>query len=113
MADVNNYFESLERALRKISIVLVDDYEEIKKGMPGPTISLMRKLIFNTSTIVMKNMLLRGVASHVTDKKLVIAAFDLLRETIKHSPGITVDQFFSSVMVYFCSFLFVMFKFVC
>lgn len=97
MTDINNYFETLERSLRKISIILVDDFEEVKKGMPGPIVSLIRKLLFNTSTIVMKNMLLRGIASHVSDKKLVIATYDLLRETIKHSPGITVDQFFSPV----------------
>lgn len=104
MTEINNYFEALERSLKKISIILIDDFEEIKKGFPGPTISLIRKLLFHTSTIVMKNMLLRSVASHVTDKKLVIATFDLLRETIKHSPGITIDQFFSNVS-YFHLFL--------
>jgi hypothetical protein len=96
--DANCCFETLERNLKKISIILVDDFEEIKRGTPGPVMSLIRKLLFNTSTVVMKSMLLRGVASHVPDKKLVTATFDLLRETIKHSPAITVDQFFSQVI---------------
>jgi hypothetical protein len=96
MNEINNYFETLERSLKKISIILIDDFEEIKKGTPGPIIALIRKLLFSTSTIVMKNMLLRGIASHVSDRKLVVATFDLLRETIKHSPPITIDQFFSS-----------------
>jgi hypothetical protein len=96
MNEINNYFETLERSLKKISIILIDDFEEIKKGTPGPIIALIRKLLFSTSTIVMKNMLLRGIASQVSDRKLVVATFDLLRETIKHSPPITIDQFFSS-----------------
>jgi hypothetical protein len=109
MSDANSCFENLERNLKKISIVLIDDFEEIKKGTPGPVISLIRKLLFNTSTVMMKSMLLRGVASHVPDKKLIIATFDLLRETVKYSPQITIDQFFSTVSYFNFYFIFLIY----
>ncbi len=98
-SNINNHFENVERALKKLSIFVVDEFDEIKRGNPTPIIALMRKLLFSTSTIVMKQLLLRGCASHVTDKKFVIASFDLLRDTIKYSPAITIDQFFSLVSI--------------
>lgn len=100
MSDINNYFEKLDRALKRLSIVLVDDFEEIKKGTAAPCVALIRKLLFNTSTTVMKFMLLRGCPSHVPDKKVVISLFDLLRETVKFSPPISIDQFFSVVCIF-------------
>lgn len=108
MSDLNNYFETLERSLKRISIVLIDDFEEIKKGNPIPIIALMRKILFSTSTIVMKHMLLRGCPSHTPDRKFVISVFDLLRETIKHQPAITLDQFFALVITlinFLCIFI--------
>jgi hypothetical protein len=104
MGDINNYYEKLDRSLKRLSILLVDDFEEIKKGNPAPIVALIRKLLFNTSTIVMKYMLLRGCPSHVSDKKLVISLFDLLRETVKYSPNITIDQFFNTVKFLFYLF---------
>eukprot|EP01039_Chlorochromonas_danica_P007120 gene7120-7873_t len=94
-ADINNYFNKLERALRKLSIIVIDDFDEIKRGNPLPIVALMRKLLFSTSTVVMKQLLLRGCASHISDRKVVVSAFDLLRDTLRHSSPISVDQFFS------------------
>lgn len=96
-ADINNYFNKLERALRKLSIIVIDDFDEIKRGNPLPVVALMRKLLFSTSTVVMKQLLLRGCASHISDRKVVVSAFDLLRDTLRHSSPISVDQFFSMV----------------
>lgn len=96
-SDINNCFSKVERALKKLSITVVDDYDEIKRGNPSPIVALLRKLMFSTSTVVMRQLLLRGCASHVSDKKVVIAAFDLLRDTIKYSTPISIDQFFSMV----------------
>jgi hypothetical protein len=94
--NIQHYFEKLDRGLKRLGIVLVDDFEEVKKGVAAPIVALVRKLLFNTSTIVMKYMLLRGCPSHVSDKKVAIALFDLLRETVKYSPPISIDQFFTS-----------------
>lgn len=96
MGDVNNAYETLERSLKKIGIVLIDDQEDIKNGKPSQIIGLVRKILLATSTIVTKQMLLKGCPSHATDKKLAITAFDILRE-IKRPPSISVDQFFSQV----------------
>lgn len=96
-SNIQHYFEKLDRSLKRLGIVLVDDFEEVKKGVPAPIVALVRKLLFNTSTIVMKYMLLRGCPSHVSDKKVVISLFDLLRETVKYSPPISIDQFFNTV----------------
>lgn len=96
MGDVNNAFETLERSLKKIGIVLIDDHDEIKNGKPSQIIALVRKILLSTSTVVAKQMLLKGCPSHATDKKLAITAFDVLRES-KQAPNISVDQFFSQV----------------
>eukprot|EP01031_Cornospumella_fuschlensis_P034920 gene34920-42289_t len=56
----------------------------------------MRKLLFSTSSQVMKTVLLRGLASHNSDRKLLVGIFDLLRDNLKFSPTITVEQFFST-----------------
>ncbi len=96
MGDINNAFETLERALKKIGIVLIDDHDDIRNGKPSQTIALVRKVLLSTSTAVAKLMLLKGCPSHATDKKLAITAFDILRES-KQSPNISVDQFFSQV----------------
>ena len=96
-SEIRNHFENLERALKRISIILVDDFDEIQRGSPGPCTSLIRKLLLGTSTAVMKSMLLRGIASHASDKKIILGAYDLLRESIKYSPSITTEQFLSSV----------------
>lgn len=104
-SNIQHYFEKLDRALKRLGIVLVDDFEEVKKGVAAPIVALVRKLLFNTSTIVMKYMLLRGCPSHVGDKKVVISLFDLLRETVKYSPPISIDQFFVTVSLYSLSIL--------
>lgn len=98
-SEIRNHFENLERALKRISIILVDDFDEIQRGSPGPCTSLIRKLLLGTSTAVMKSMLLRGIASHASDKKIILGAYDLLRESIKYSPSITTEQFLSSGFV--------------
>jgi hypothetical protein len=94
---VTNSYETLERGLRRLSIVILDEQQDLRRGMPGPLVALMRKLLFQTSVAIMKTMLLRGCASHVSDKKVVIAVFDLLREEMKFSPACSIDQFFSPV----------------
>lgn len=104
--NIQHYFEKLDRGLKRLGIVLVDDFEEVKKGVAAPIVALVRKLLFNTSTIVMKYMLLRGCPSHVSDKKVVIALFDLLRETVKYSPPISIDQFFTSVRIVYNPYVF-------
>lgn len=97
MGDLNNAFETLERALKKVGIILIDDHEDIRNGKPSQIIALVRKLMLSTSTSVAKQMLLKGCPSHATDKKLAITAFDILREN-KQAPNISVDQFFSQVL---------------
>lgn len=47
--------------------------------------ALIRKLLFDTSTAVMKFMLLRGCPSHSSDKKVILSTFDFLREVILFS----------------------------
>ncbi len=96
MGDINNAFETLERSLKKIGIVLIDEQEDIKNGKSTQIIALVRKILISTSTVVAKQMLLKGCPSHATDKKLAIAAFDVLRDS-KQAPNISIDQFFNQV----------------
>ena len=97
--DVVNSYEYLERSLKKLSISIVDDQQELTRGLSGPIIALMRKLLFQTSVVVMKNMLLRGCASNISDKKVVLAVFDLLRDEVKYYPACSIDQFFTPVKI--------------
>ncbi len=97
LVNLNNSYEAMERALKRLGVFIVDDTEEIRRGMPGPLVALMRKLLFQTSVMVMKIMLLRGCPSHITDKKVVLAVCDLLREQMKYNPVISIEQFFTPV----------------
>ena len=97
MGDVNNHYEALDRSLKKIGIVLVDDLGLLRNGKSAQCIDLLRKLLLCTSTTVAKQMLLRGCASHSSDKKLVSTAFDLARDKVKYSPTLTAEQYFKEV----------------
>lgn len=97
MGDVNNHYESLDRSLKKIGMVLVDDLGLLRNGKASQCLDLLRRLLLTTSVTVAKQLLSRGCPSHATDKKLVSAAFELLRDRAKFIPSLTVDQFFKEV----------------
>jgi hypothetical protein len=98
MGDVNNHYESLDRSLKKIGLILVDDLGLLRNGKASQCIDLLRKLLLCTSPIIAKQMLLRGCATHSSDKKLVNAAFELVRDKAKFSPTVTVEQFCKEVL---------------
>lgn len=98
MTDIHNAYEQLERSLKKVGLQLVDDAQDLKTGKPYQFVALLRKLLIGTSTVVAKQLLGRGCPSHASDKKLVITAFDILRDA-KQAPTISVEQFFNPVSV--------------
>lgn len=79
MNDLANNYELMERAVKRLGILLVDDHGYLLGGRPSQCIDLMRKLLLFTSTVVAKQMLLRGCPSHAPDKRVVISAFDIIR----------------------------------
>lgn len=97
MSDLSHHYEALDRALKRIGIILIDDHGHLRSGKSAQCIALLRKILLFTSSVLAQQMLLRGCPSHAPDKRLVISAFDLVREKIKYSPSITVDQFFKEV----------------
>lgn len=102
MSDLSHHYEALDRALKRIGIILIDDHGHIRSGKSAQCVALLRKILLLTSSVLAQQMLLRGCPSHAPDKRLVISAFDLVREKIKYSPSITVEQFFKEVGAY-CS----------
>jgi hypothetical protein len=102
MGDVNNHYEALDRSLKKLGIVLVDDLGLLRNGKASQCVDLLRKILLGTSVPVAKMLLQRGCPSHATDKKLVSAAFDLVRDKVKFLPSLTVDQFFKEVRTVSC-----------
>lgn len=98
MGDINNHYDSLDRALKKIGIVLVDDLGLLRHGKASQCLDLLRKLLLGTSVALSKQLLQRGCPSHATDKKLVSSALDLVRDKVKFMPSLTVEQFFKEVM---------------
>lgn len=99
MTDIHNGYEQVERAMKKVGLQLVDDNQDLKSGKPHQFVALLRKLLIGTSTIVAKQLLGRGCPSHASDKKLVITAFDILRDA-KQAPSISVEQFFNPVSLF-------------
>jgi hypothetical protein len=97
MGDVNNHYEALDRSMKKLGIVLVDDLGLLRNGKAAQCVHLLRKLLVGTSIVVAKLLLQRGCPSHASDKKLVSAAFELVRDKVKFMPSLTVDQFFKEV----------------
>lgn len=97
MGDVNNHYDTLDRSLKKLGIVLVDDLGLLRNGKASQCVDLLRKLLLGTSVPLAKMLLQRGCPSHATDKKLVSAAFELVRDKVKFLPSLTVDQFFKEV----------------
>ncbi|KAJ1443759.1 Centrosomal spindle body, CEP44-domain-containing protein [Ochromonadaceae sp. CCMP2298] len=93
MSDINNSYETLDRALKKIGLVLVDDHGLLRAGKPTACLDLLRRLMLHSSPLVAKQMLMRGCPSHSADKRLIAAAFELARDKAKYSPSITVDQY--------------------
>lgn len=100
MLDTTSHYETLDRSLKRIGIILIDDHGLLKQGKSTQCIVLLRKILLFTSSTVEKQMLLRGCPTHAPDKRLVSTAFDLLREKIKFSSPISVDQFFKEVCYY-------------
>ena len=86
-------FENLERSLKRIGIILVDDHDYLRQGRPAQCIDLLRKLLLFSSSVVAKQLLLRGCPSHAPEKRVVTCAFDLVREKVKHFPAISTEQF--------------------
>jgi len=93
MTDINNSYEALDRSLKKVGILLIDDKGHLRGGRSEQCVDLLRKICLHTSSVVAKQMLLRGCPTHAPDKRLIAAAFELARDKAKYSPSITVDQF--------------------
>lgn len=101
MGDLNSHYEALDRSLRRIGIVIVDDNDRLRNGKPAQCIDLLRRLLYFTSTSVAKVLLTRGCPSRAPDMRLVISAFDLVRDVMKFSPSISPDQFTKQVIIIF------------
>lgn len=97
MGDATNNYETLDRALKRIGIILVDDSGLLRNGKSSACVDLLRKLLLNTSVPMAKLLLQRGYPSQAPEKKLVSAAFELVRDKVKFMPSLTVDQFFKEV----------------
>jgi len=99
-ADLNQQYSLLDKALKKISIVLVDEFEEIQNGSCQALLIILRKLLFSTSTVIAKTMKSIKCTNKMDDLKVVLSFFSYSRDIIKFSPGVSVDQFFSKVRLF-------------
>ena len=86
----------LERALRPLGVPL-KPYEECKRGAAGACMSLLKRLLFHTSSQVASQVAARhaGSLNSLSDRKVVLLAFDILRELSRFSPPLTPEQFMS------------------
>lgn len=96
--DIRNSIEVLERSLRRIGITLHDEMGNIKHGKVPQCLQLLRKLLFYTSPIVAKQVLLKGCTSLSADKKILLVSFELIRENLKIFPSISTEQFMGEVL---------------
>lgn len=121
MHAIQNTITLLDRALRAVGIPL-RKYEEVKRGEAQACLALLRRLLFFTSREVAAQAAVRagppqalaqttsGPAASaqlqlqqqqphslngMSDRRIVLLAFDLLRDVCRFSPVLTPEQFLS------------------
>jgi hypothetical protein len=97
IGDLKNSLEILQRGLRGLGISK-HDYETFVDGIghPAEFVQMLRRLLLTLAPEVITDVNSRGCTLASRDKKLVIVAFDILREHMHISPCITVEQFLGS-----------------
>lgn len=102
VGDLKNSVETLERKLRllgfnKIDIAEVCTLSSSKSVSVTSTMIILKKLMFETSHVLSTFLLQRSLSSQSKDLKIVLAIFDILRESMAFRPMITAEQFLSRV----------------
>lgn len=96
VGDSNNMWITLERSAKRAGVPL-HEFPLLRNGDPGQCVELLKFLLFFMSREVAADMIARKCTEHSPDKRIVLAAFDLIREAMKVSPGLTVEQFMGNV----------------
>jgi hypothetical protein len=95
--ELTHSVHQLCRSLKKLSIVLIDEYDAIVTGDAHAFMLILRKLLFNTSPIITKVLKNRSCNPSMNDLKTVMGFFDFARDIMKRPAGISIDQWFSRV----------------
>ena len=95
---IKNNYEKLDRALRKIGISLTDENNELKTGGSIPCMSLVRKIVLSSSSEVAHKISMKNCTVQSSDRKVLLSTFEMMREFLKYSPPISIDQFFAPVI---------------
>jgi hypothetical protein len=92
-ADVANLTIKLSRLTRKIGIN-THDYPLLSTGNPIQCLELAKRMVFYVVKEVAQDMINRRITDQSPDKRVVLAIFDVLRESTKKSQNtISADQF--------------------
>ena len=86
----------LERSLRPLCIPF-RPYEDCKRGSASSCLALLKRLLFHTSAQVAAQVASRhaGSLNSLSERKVILLAFDILRDLCRFQPPITPEQFMS------------------
>jgi len=86
----------LERSLRPLCIPF-RPYEDCKRGSASSCLALLKRLLFHTSAQVAAQVASRhaGSLNSLSERKIILLAFDILRDLCRFQPPITPEQFMS------------------
>ena len=88
-SDVMNAYRLLERSLKACSITIKDFEPEDGTACT----KILRILLLQSCRDVTMMMLGRSVSANSSDRRIILSAFDLLRENRIMAPSISVEQF--------------------
>ena len=83
VGDLKNSLDILERNLRRIdglSELLGESYDDIRRGEPRASMKILKILLLCTVRELADHIISRGCSSTSNDKKIVLIAFDFLRQ---------------------------------
>ena len=95
IGDLKNSTELFNRWLKVVGVPKAE-YQNFN-GHPAQCVLLLKCMLLTMHPDVINEMSVRGCNLSSRDKKIVIAAFDILRDYNRLSPSITIEQFMTKV----------------
>lgn len=92
--DISSVYRLLDRSLKTLGITIKDFEPNLSDGDGVTYTKILRILLLKSCRDIAIKMISKGVSCEAGDRRIVLTAFDILREN-GYSPNISADQFLS------------------
>lgn len=92
--DISSVYRQCERSLKTLGITIKDFEPNLSDGDGVTYTKILRILLLKSCRDIAIQMISKGVSCEAGDRRIVLTAFDILRENC-YSPNISADQFLS------------------